>query len=85
MDSATTFTSDSENEKVFQEVPDGAVGEPDIEHEEFEQLDQGHLDDLERQNVSSTRFLSSTILIQLRPQHRSRRVPKLLSKKDLNE
>jgi hypothetical protein len=54
MDSATTFTSDSENEKVFQEVPDGAVGEPDIEHEEFEQLDQGHLDDLERQNTTAS-------------------------------
>lgn len=30
---------------------DGAVGEPDVEHEETEKMDRGHELDLERQEV----------------------------------
>jgi hypothetical protein len=30
-----------------------AYGEPDSDHEEVEQMDEGHLDDLARQQVSS--------------------------------
>ncbi|KAH7391497.1 major facilitator superfamily domain-containing protein [Cadophora sp. MPI-SDFR-AT-0126] len=41
---STAYTSD--NEKA---IHDGAIGEPDIDHEEAEQMDQGHLDDLERE------------------------------------
>ncbi len=67
MDTATNSITDSDNEKVIQAIAEGAVGEHDIEHEEFEQLDQGHMDDLERQHVRSTHVLSFTILIQLRP------------------
>jgi hypothetical protein len=33
-------------------VKEGAVGEPDSDHEEVEGLDEGHLDDLVRQHVS---------------------------------
>jgi hypothetical protein len=30
---------------------EGAIGEPDLDHEEVEQMDRGHLQDLERQHV----------------------------------
>lgn len=41
----TPWNSDA-NEKMPR-----AVGEPDREHEEVEQMNQAHLDDLERQHV----------------------------------
>ncbi|KAH6716781.1 major facilitator superfamily domain-containing protein [Leptodontidium sp. 2 PMI_412] len=41
---STAYNSD--NEKAIHE---GTTGEPDIDHEEAEQMDQGHLDDIERQ------------------------------------
>lgn len=44
---STAYNSD--NEKA---IHDGTTGEPDIDHEEAEQMDQGHLDDLERERVS---------------------------------
>ncbi|KAL2061645.1 hypothetical protein VTL71DRAFT_7022 [Oculimacula yallundae] len=41
---STAYVSD--NEKTVQE---GAIGEPDFDHEAVEQMDPGHLDDIERQ------------------------------------
>jgi len=38
---------------------EGAVGEPDSDHEEVERLDPGHLEDLERQHVSHANLLSN--------------------------
>jgi hypothetical protein len=40
-------------------VKEGAVGEPDSDHEEIEGLDEGHLDDLVRQHVSLSVFVGS--------------------------
>jgi hypothetical protein len=39
----------SDNEKGIEE---GAIGIPDLDHDEVEQMDAGHLDDLVRQHVS---------------------------------
>ena len=38
-------------------VAEGAVGEPDSDHDEVEQMDEGHLDDLVRQHVCSPPYL----------------------------
>ena len=41
------------NEKVEPGLlAEGAYGEPDSDHEQVEQMDEGHLDDLARQHVS---------------------------------
>jgi hypothetical protein len=43
----------SDSEKVEPKlVAEGAYGEPDSDHEEVEQMDEGHVDDLARQHVS---------------------------------
>lgn len=46
-----TTAYNSDNEKA---IYDGATGEPDLDHEEAEQMDQGHLGDLEIERVSTT-------------------------------
>ncbi|CZR62449.1 related to multidrug resistant protein [Phialocephala subalpina] len=45
---STTYNSDLEKAEP-RLVAEGAVGEPDSDHEEVEQMDEGHLDDLVRQ------------------------------------
>jgi hypothetical protein len=57
LDNCTTATEStachSDSEKVESKlVAKGAYGEPDSDHEEVEQMDEGHLDDLARQHVS---------------------------------
>ena len=48
---ATESTADSEKGEPGL-VAEGAYGEPDSDHEEAEQMDEGHVDDLARQHVS---------------------------------
>lgn len=51
----------SEPEKAMpQKMDEGAIGEPDLDHEEVEGMDEGHLDDLERRYVCvSTHILQN--------------------------
>jgi hypothetical protein len=56
-DNHTTATEStvcpSDGEKIEPKlVEEGAYGEPDSDHEEVEQMNEGHLDDLVRQHVS---------------------------------
>lgn len=46
-----THTSDAESTRPRE----GARGEPDVDHEEAEVMDEGHLKDLERQHVRTDR------------------------------
>ena len=46
---STEYPSDIE--KAEPRRVEGAVGEPDSDHDEVEQMDEGHLDDLVRQQV----------------------------------
>ena len=48
----TESTYHSDIEKVESNTDHGAVGQPDPDHEDVEQMDAGHLDDLARQHVS---------------------------------
>ena len=48
----TDSTYHSDIEKVELNTDHGAMGEPDPDHEEVEQMDAGHLDDIARQHVS---------------------------------
>jgi hypothetical protein len=48
---STSYQSDVE--KAEPTTVEGATGYPDSDHEEVEQMDRGHLDDLARQHVSS--------------------------------
>jgi hypothetical protein len=51
--SRTESTYHSDIEKAESNaVDEGGVGTPDPDHEEVEQMDAGHLDDLARQHVS---------------------------------
>ena len=57
-------------------VAEGAYGEPDSDHEEVEQMDEGHLDDLARQHVSSNSQHETFWLIPIiRLWHRSMIAP----------
>ena len=47
----STYHSDIEKAES-NTVELGTVGTPDIDHDEVEQMDEGHLDDLFRQHVS---------------------------------
>lgn len=47
----STYHSDIEKAESTT-LEEGAVGTPDLDHEEVEQMDTGHLDDLARQHVS---------------------------------
>jgi len=47
---STAYHSDLEKAEPRM-VDEGAVGDPDSDHEEVEQMDFGHLDDLARQRV----------------------------------
>jgi hypothetical protein len=46
---STAYLSDTDRAERKEE---GAIGEPDYDHEEVEAMDRGHVDDLERQHVS---------------------------------
>jgi hypothetical protein len=48
---STAYNSDVEKAEPGK-IEEGAIGEPDSDHDEVEQMDEGHLDDLERQRVS---------------------------------
>ena len=49
---STSYESDIEKAGE-QTTAEGAIGYPDPGHEEVEQMNEGHLDDLARQQVSS--------------------------------
>ena|SRR6266536_719494 len=49
---STAYQSDVDVEKTeHRKDGEGAIGEPDSDHEEVEQMDRWHLEDLERQHV----------------------------------
>jgi hypothetical protein len=56
-------------------LAEGAYGEPDCDHKEVEQMDEGHLDDLVRQQVSSNSQAETFCLSPVRPWHRLMLVP----------
>lgn len=49
---SAAYQSDSEKAEPGI-IKEGAIGEPDSDHDEVEQMDEGHLNDLERQHVGS--------------------------------
>jgi hypothetical protein len=57
---STVYQSDVEKAEPNL-VKEGAVGEPDSDHEEVEGLDEGHLDDLVRQHVSLPVFAGELV------------------------
>jgi len=52
---STAYNSDIEMVES-RKIRGGAIGEPDSDHDEVEQMDAGHLDDLERQRVSEPSY-----------------------------
>ncbi len=54
---------DTDDDAVSQLVAEGAVGEPDSDHEEIEGMDEGHLDDLVRQHVCPTLYLPRLVIV----------------------
>lgn len=57
LDNGTTHTESTSYQSDLEKaepkyINEGAVGEPDSDHDEVEQMDEGHLDDLTRQRVS---------------------------------
>lgn len=54
---STVWNSDADaDDNTMNDTKDGTEnedGEPDLDHEEVEQMDEGHLDDLVRQHVRS--------------------------------
>lgn len=61
---STAYQSDGEKE-----APKGYRSEPDIDHDDVEQMDEGHLDDLARERVSlvQTPFAVQYILTEESP------------------
>jgi hypothetical protein len=57
---STVYQSDVEKAEPNL-VKEGAVGEPDSDHEEAEGLDEGHLDDLVRQHVGLPLLLGELV------------------------
>jgi len=53
-ETGTTGTDSTKNESDLEarKMEEGAIGEPDSDHDEVEQMDAGHMEDLERQYVS---------------------------------
>lgn len=49
LDNGTTMTGSTAHSD--QNLEEGAIGEPDSDHDEVEQMDEGHLDDLVRNRV----------------------------------
>jgi hypothetical protein len=56
-------------------LAEGAYGEPDSDHEEVEQMDAGHLDDLARRQVSSNSQGQNLLLNPVRLWYRLMLVP----------
>lgn len=54
---STAYLSDPEK-AMPQKIDEGANGEPDLDHEEVEEMDEGHLDDLERKYVCLSPILN---------------------------
>jgi hypothetical protein len=52
---STAYNSDIEKAEP-RKIEEGALGEPDSDHDEVEQMDEGHLDDLARERVSKPRI-----------------------------
>lgn len=62
LDDETNATNSTIEEKYTAE---GAIGQPDADHEEVEQMDTGHMDDLELQHVSPSHYLPLTHIANL--------------------
>jgi len=63
----TTGTESTSYQSDVEKFAEGAVGEPDSDHEEVERLDPGHLEDLERQHVSQAKLLMSRFVYNGKP------------------
>lgn len=51
---STIYQEKAEPNQDAEKMYEGATGDPDSDHEEIEQMDEGHLDDLVRRHVSGS-------------------------------
>lgn len=77
---STAYQSDNEKLDEVGDISPGALGQPDEGHAEIEQMDDGHMEDLELRHVCLAPSFHE-MDNKLTPMHRLE--PELLSKQDL--